>query len=62
MSVPEFKSGSEIIGEFLASKKDDKKIDQQTLASVQELFDSKKLTKVQLLRALERNRTSDDLG
>lgn len=58
MSASEIKSGSKVISEFLASQKSDKKVDSQTLSAVQELFDSKKLTKVQLLRTLEKNRES----
>jgi hypothetical protein len=55
MSGSAIKSGPEVISEFLASKKGDKAIDAQTLATVQELFDSKKLTKTQLLRSLEKS-------
>ena len=59
VAASDFKTGSKVIGEFLASKKGGKAIDPQTLAIVQELFDTKKLTKTQLLRALEKCRGSD---
>jgi len=59
MPASAIKTGVMVISEFLASKKGDKAVDKRTLATVQNLFDSKKLTKAQLLRALEKDRESD---
>lgn len=56
MTDSEIRSGSKVIADFLDSKKDDKAIDADTLSSVRRLFDSKKLTKTQLLRALQEDR------
>ena len=56
MPASEIKSGSKVISEFLASQKELDSIDPQTLVAVQQLFDSKKLTKAQLLRTLEKCR------
>ena len=56
MSTEEIKSGSEVISDFLASLKDKKEIDPSTLDAVQALFETKKLSKAQLLRTLEASR------
>lgn len=56
MPTEEIKSGEEVISEFLLSLKGKKAIDAKTLDAVQTLFAAKKLTKAQLLRALEASR------
>lgn len=56
MGTEEIKSGAEVVSEFLASLKGNKTIDAKTLDAVQTLAESKKLSKAQLLRALETSR------
>jgi hypothetical protein len=58
VSGTQFKTGSAVISDFLASKKDSE-IDSKALAIVKELFETKKLTRTQLLRALEKSRASN---
>lgn len=54
MPSDDIKSGAEVISEFLSSlSKDDKAMDQNTLQAIQSLHDAKRLTRSQLLQALE---------
>lgn len=56
MAADSIKKGSEVVSEFLASLEGNNAIDPDTLNTIRDLFHSGKLSKTQLLRALERRR------
>jgi hypothetical protein len=53
MPTDEIETSATVIKKFLEAKKTDNQIDAGTLSAVQSLFAENKLSKVQLLRALE---------
>ena len=56
MSPEEIKSGVEVISDFLTSLKSKNEVDPLTLDTIRALFEANKLSKAQLLRALEATR------
>lgn len=58
MGSEDIRSGSEVVSEFLDSLQGEEAIDADTLAAVHNLFKTGKLSRIQLLRALEALRAS----
>lgn len=53
MASEQFKSGSQIVSEFLDSLQGNNAVDARTLAAIRDLFEAGRLTKTRLLNALE---------